>query len=160
MQVLCWLFLDPPPPPRFVTLILFFLYSVLYVAIRTGLQHSANLHFKGLAQEEVSLPPLGKVTREGVKPRLTQMERCWPWSGLRSLTVPDPSYTKRLVIAIISAAFALFSQMFYVVAAFHTESIPVLITYPQLSVFTALSQFNAIFFTCFTPATLELVLLS
>lgn len=65
--------------------------------------------------------------------------------------MPNPSYTKRPVIAIISAAFALFSQMFYVVAAFHTENPPVLITYPQLSVFTALSQFNAIFFTGFTP---------
>ncbi len=87
----------------------------------------------------------------GSTPGSPQMERCWPWSGLRSLAVPNPSYTKRLVIAIISAAFALFSQMFYVVAAFHTENPPVLITYPQLSVFTALSLFNAIFFTGFTP---------
>lgn len=87
---------------------------------------------KASRRKRVSLPPLGKVTREGVNPRLTPHGKVLTliWTETLILAVNNLSYTKSLVIAIISADFALFSKIFVWL----------------LSVFAALSQSTTVFF--------------
>lgn len=120
---------------------------------------------KGSRRKRVSLPPLGKVTRAGVNQAHPKWKGADPdlgWEALLCSTHPTIN-TLSLVFAITSA-FALFSQMFCVVAAFilkiHLSS------YPQLSV-CCLVHNNVIFHIyryffpiSFTPSTLVLVLLS
>lgn len=110
---------------------------------------------KGSRRKRVSLPPLGKVTRAGVNHRLTPNVKVLTLIWAEKPCCAQPIL--QLTLFAITSAFALFSQMFCVVAAFYTENPPVLITYPQLSVCCLVHNNKVIFhiYRYFIPSVLH-----